>query len=69
MKPFFIICFNVLFLLSSEIKSQTDSIVNIEKPNKFENTFLILDAHTHHGFPSLLENEIDLDMKYLKEIN
>ena len=45
-----------MFLLGLESLSQTDSI-------------LILDAHSHHGFPSLTESEINQEMKYLKELD
>ncbi len=69
MRYFYIICFFFLITLSSEIKSQVDSMSNIEKTNQLESTFLILDAHSHHGFPSLLENEIDIDIKFLKDLD
>ena len=51
-----------LFLFNSESYCQ-DKIGENSEQNLF-----ILDAHTHHGFPSLLEEEIDEEMAYLKRL-
>ncbi len=46
----------------SEIHGQVNTM------NNFKDTVFVLDAHSHHGFPTLIESDVVTEMAYLNNL-